>query len=130
MSFSRVVQKTKGDMFVKVPTPLEAMLNVARVSVDWQDSGCDGRMCVIFSIEWVVVREVPTASHLLPPGYLQVEKAVPLQARLALQPVLSCCCPMELECVKPDAWLQSRHLLSLPVWGGQVLVELVLGSLA
>lgn len=32
-------------------------------------TGCDGRMCVVFPIEGVVVCEMPAASHLPPSGH-------------------------------------------------------------
>lgn len=37
-------------------------------------------------------------------GYLQVKKAVPLQAGFALR-VENCCSPMKLGCLKADGWL-------------------------
>lgn len=84
------------------------------------------------SVQWVVVREVLIPISHLPviAGYLQVEKMAPLPAGFALQPVLQTCSPMELDCVKADAWLQPWHLPSLPVWGEQVLIELALRGLA
>lgn len=87
---------------------------------------------MIFSIEWVVVREapIPISYLLVIAGYLQVEKMAPLPAGCALHPVLQTCSPVELECVKADAWLQPRHLPSLPVRGEQGLIELALRGLA